>query len=304
MTSTAIILIVTSAFLHAGWNYASKRREPSLAFFLVTNFAAVLLTLPLLVYFWHTFHLIPASIWRLVVATGVAQMVYFLGLAGAYRNGDLSLAYPVARSLPVLFVAAFSLAAGRGSEIGTVSLAGMILIAAGCLVIPLDRFSNFKASNYLNATYLMAIVAALGTTGYTLIDSFTLQQLRDISPPTFSNLEITLLFVLLQTLSTTMMIAITTFAIPGERRNLVVILKSRKSVLRALGTGCVILITYGLVLVSMLYVKDVSYVAAFRQLSIPIGALLGMTLQNEPRYIPKITGILMVIIGLFMVATH
>ncbi len=290
--------------MHAGWNYASKRGEPSLAFFLVTNLTAVLLTLPLLVYFWHTFQLIPASIWGLIVATGVAQMVYFLGLAGAYRTGDLSLAYPIARSLPVLFVLAVSLAMGRGSAISAISLTGMVLIAAGCLLIPMDRFTNFKASNYLNSAYLMALVAAIGTTGYTLIDSSTLHQLRDIIPSTFSNLQITLLFIILQTLSTTIIIAVTTLAIPGERSNLVKIFKNKKSVASGFGTGSVILITYGLVLVSMLYVKDVSYVAAFRQLSIPIGALLGMTLQKEPRYLPKVTGILVVMIGLSLVAAH
>ncbi len=161
------------------------------------------------------------------MATGVAQMVYFLGLAGAYRTGDLSLAYPIARSLPVLFVLAVSLAMGRGSSISAISLTGMVLIAAGCLLIPMDRFTNFNASNYLNSAYLMALVAAIGTTGYTLIDSSTLHRLRDIIPSTFSNLQITLLFIILQTLSPTIIIAVTTLAIPGERSNLVKISKTR-----------------------------------------------------------------------------
>jgi uncharacterized membrane protein len=59
--------------------------------------------------------------------------------------------------------------------------------------------------------------------------------------------------------------------------------------------------TYGLVLAAMAYVSDVSYVAAFRQLSIPIGAVLGLTLQQEPRYQPKIIGIGVVSVGLVLV---
>ena len=59
--------------------------------------------------------------------------------------------------------------------------------------------------------------------------------------------------------------------------------------------------TYGLVLASMAYVTNVSYVAAFRQLSIPIGAVLGLTIQREPRYLPKIIGIVIVSVGLILV---
>ena len=68
-------------------------------------------------------------------------------------------------------------------------------------------------------------------------------------------------------------------------------------------TGVVILTTYGLVLASMAYVTNVSYVAAFRQLSIPIGAVLGFTLQQEPRYLPKLMGIGIVTVGLVLVGT-
>jgi uncharacterized membrane protein len=51
----------------------------------------------------------------------------------------------------------------------------------------------------------------------------------------------------------------------------------------------------------MNYVTNVSYVAAFRQLSIPLGALFGMLLLNEPRYVPKITGVVIIFLGLTLV---
>ena len=70
----------------------------------------------------------------------------------------------------------------------------------------------------------------------------------------------------------------------------------------ALITGVVIMATYGLFLASMAYASNVSYVAAFRQLSIPIGAFLGLTLLGEPRYRPKLIGIGVVTLGLLLVA--
>ncbi len=65
-------------------------------------------------------------------------------------------------------------------------------------------------------------------------------------------------------------------------------------------TGIGIYVTYGLVLASMNFVSNVSYVAAFRQLSIPIGALLGMAFLKEPPYRPKIIGLAVIFAGLVL----
>jgi uncharacterized membrane protein len=51
----------------------------------------------------------------------------------------------------------------------------------------------------------------------------------------------------------------------------------------------------------MNYVTNVSYVAAFRQISIPLGAVLGMVFFNEPRFKPKIIGITVIFAGLILV---
>ena len=78
-------------------------------------------------------------------------------------------------------------------------------------------------------------------------------------------------------------------------------LHNRSLLITGLITGIAIMATYGLVLAAMAYVSNVSYVAAFRQLSIPIGAILGITLQHEPRHRPKLIGIGIVSIGLILV---
>lgn len=302
MSTVAVVLIITSAFMHALWNFVSKRRNPSLAFFFITAVSAALLMSPLIIIHRHTLPLIPGSVWGLVIATGLAQMVYFFGLAGAYRFGDMSLAYPLARSLPILLVAAISLILGNGSDIGRISLAGMALIIAGCIVLPLPRFNKMRPRNYFNVVFLMAAIAAIGTAGYTLIDDQALRQLRDSSAIQLSNGEITLLFISLQTISTAVMLGIGTLLYRSERQQMAHIVRSRSQIVSGMVTGVVIMVTYGLVLASMAYVSNVSYVAAFRQLSIPIGAVLGLTLLREPRYIPKLVGIGVVSVGLLLVA--
>ena len=130
MSWIAALLIITSAFMHASWNFVSKRHNPSLAYFFIAAASAALVTLPVLVLHGHALSQIPPGVWALIVATGAAQAVYFSGLAGAYRHGDMSLAYPLARALPVLAVAAISLLAGRGGEISRTGLLGMLFISA------------------------------------------------------------------------------------------------------------------------------------------------------------------------------
>ena len=66
-------------------------------------------------------------------------------------------------------------------------------------------------------------------------------------------------------------------------------------------TGIGIYLTYGLVLASMNYVSNIGYVAIFRQLSIPLGAIFGIILLKESKYPPKILGIIIIVLGLVFV---
>lgn len=301
MSWTAALLIITSAFMHAWWNYVSKRRSPTLAFFFIAAGTAALVVSPVLVVHRNLLPLIPLSVWGLVVATGVAQAVYFSGLAGAYRHGDMSLAYPLARALPVLAVAAISILLGRGAEIGHIGLVGMLLISIGCIVLPLPRFRRLKLSDYVGLVYVMALVAAAGTTAYTLIDDTALRQLRTQAGLPLNNTQITLLFIALQALSTAILLGMISMVRYPERQRLIVLSRNRRKMLSAMLTGVIIMSTYGLVLASMAYVRDVSYVSAFRQLSIPIGAVLGLALANEARHRPKLAGIVIITAGLILV---
>lgn len=299
MSTIAVVLIVTSAFMHAGWNFISKRQNPSLAYFFITAVCAALLISPMLIIHRQALSLIPCQVWWLVAGTGFSQLIYFVGLAGAYKRGDISLAYPLIRALPVLLIAAISLLLGNGAAITQVSLIGMGLITFGCIILPLPQFKMLRQHNYLDVVYLMAVLAAIGTTGYTMLDDQALRQLRPII--SLENSQITLLFIALQTSSTALMLGVATIVFPTERRQLQKILHSRSLVISGMITGLVIMATYGLVLASMAYVTDVSYVAAFRQLSIPIGAFLGLTIQQEPRHLPKLIGIGIVSVGLVLV---
>ena len=52
----------------------------------------------------------------------------------------------------------------------------------------------------------------------------------------------------------------------------------------------------------MAHVSNVSYVVAFRQLSIPLGVIFGLIFLKEPRFYPKFMGTFIIFIGLIFVA--
>jgi drug/metabolite transporter (DMT)-like permease len=300
MTLTAILLITFSAFIHAFWNFLSKRQNPSTSFFLIASIVSAILISPILVIYRRGLPYFTAIDWILIGATGICQALYYVGLSGAYRNGDLSLAYPLARTLPVLMVAIVSLALGRGSQIGSLAFLGFLAVATGCLIIPLPKFSELRLKHYLNICCLFAVLAALGTTGYTLIDDQVLRDLRTVAGMPLVKTQITLLFMALENISLTVALAVYISLHRSDSRTLRSTWK--KIWLPAGAAGLMMTGAYGLVLLSMAFVTNVSYVSAFRQISLPIGVFLGMIVHREPRYLPRLTGLVIILVGLMLIA--
>jgi drug/metabolite transporter (DMT)-like permease len=296
MTITATILLIISAFTHAGWNFISKKEYPSQAFYLVSNTFGVICILPLLLIYWSRIPMISTPVWLFMLISGFFLAAYLATLAGAYRAGDISIAYPLIRSLPVIFVFVATLVVGKGHQVSGMLIAGIILIAAGCMVLPMKSFGDFHFKAYQNLCCLLALLSALAVAGYTIVDDEALRQLRNIPGMPFSPIEGTLVYMVLEGISCSAWQGIFVLCNTRERNNIRAVFQTGKSA--AVITGIGIYLTWGLVLASLNYVENVSYVAAFRQLSIPVGAIFGMTLLKESRYLPKKIGIAAIFIGI------
>ena len=135
MAVTAIILVVISAVLHAGWNLLSKYRHPTASFFLLANLAGAVLLLPVLILSADVLDcFVSGRVGLLLLATGFFMALYWAALAGAYRAGDMSVAYPLARSSPVIVVTAVTLILGRGDQVSGQCTIGIVLVVAGCFL--------------------------------------------------------------------------------------------------------------------------------------------------------------------------
>lgn len=299
MGLAAIALVSVSAFMHAGWNAASRRRRPAASFFLVANTAGTLLLLPLLIVYAPRLAGVPATVWGLLALTGVAMTLYYVALAAAYRTGEMSVAYPVARSLPVLIVAGVEGMLDLGDSFEAIAILGMALVVAGCMVVPRGGTGGAHGRRRLNATVAFAVMAAVGIAGYSLIDHEALLLLRAASPG-LGEVGSVLVYAPLEALSVSAFLTLYCLLDPTERASLGRILRSEK--LAAASTGVAIYATYMLVLVAMSFAANASHVVAFRQLSIPLGAILGVTVLKEPAPWTKLAGVAAIFAGLVLVA--
>ena len=103
MSSTALVLVIGAALMHAGWNALAKRAGDPLAFLWWAGALGTLLYLPggLYVLWDRGFR---AAALPFVIATVLLHALYFFSLGRAYRSGDLSIVYPIARGTGVALV--------------------------------------------------------------------------------------------------------------------------------------------------------------------------------------------------------
>ena len=298
MTWMAFVLIFFSVFLHVAWNTISKSVNPSMAFYSIMTGTAALIWLPFLIFGrWNPFAM-PWQFWLLMLFSVIGEVLYTLGLARAYGKGDISLVYPVARALPVLMVPAVTLTAGLGAKTPDLcALLGMVVITAGCLIMPLKRLADFSLKTYCSKVIGFILLAAAGTTMYTILDSIAVNLVREQTGRQ-SILDIFSMLCFVEgglTLGELLVVAFDR----RERRLLKVL--AFKSVYPMVA-GCCSSSAYALVLLAMGYVSNVSYLQAFRQMSLPVGFFAGLLILKEKGTMPKYLGMLLIFVGLLCVA--
>lgn len=159
---TTVALVLLSALMHAGWNALVKTSADRLiALFLVkaTTMAVAAVVLGVVG--------LPAiSSWPYLLASTAITAGYFFFLVNAYRVGDLSVAYPIARGVaPVLVLVPSILLVGERPA--TSGLGGIAMVSLGILVL---AWRSGARGGHLAA---IAWAAGVGSciAGYTVSDA-------------------------------------------------------------------------------------------------------------------------------------
>jgi uncharacterized membrane protein len=132
----ALAFIVVAAVLHAAWNILLKTAADPLRTATAGVVAASAVLVPVVVVAWLAVGRpsVPPEAWLLGIASGGVEVLYFVFLAAAFRRGDLSVVYPLARgSAPVLAVAVGVVVLGE--RLAPPAALGVALLVAGLLVV-------------------------------------------------------------------------------------------------------------------------------------------------------------------------
>lgn len=182
MDPQIIGLVAVSAVLHVAWNVRLKTAGDPLRTATIGMVTASFGIVPAGLALWWASGAppLPAEGIVLGVASGVVEAVYFIFLAAAYRRGDLSVVYPIARGTAPLIAVVVGVGLlgerlGLGGTLGVVALlAGFLWLQRPWRVIALARPRRAGGDGAPGAAIDTAILFALATgvtiATYTAID--------------------------------------------------------------------------------------------------------------------------------------
>jgi drug/metabolite transporter (DMT)-like permease len=254
----ATILILVSALLHAVVNAIVKASDDGLLTRGCMNATALVVAAPFAFFVpWPT-----EDLWRILILAMLVHGLYPFFLVAAYRYGDLSAVFPLARGTAPLGVA-FLAAALVGEVVSAAKLLCIALISAGVAAFAFERATLSTPSRRRGV--VLAVITGIIIAVYTVIDGIGLR-VADTSMT-----YIVWLFVL-DGFFVSASVAIV------RRHGLVPFL--RLNWRSALLGGILGVVTYGLALFA-LGLGAIAEIAALRETSIVFAALIGTLFLRE-----------------------
>jgi drug/metabolite transporter (DMT)-like permease len=267
--TVALVLVLIAALAHAAWNVLAKTASGGATFVWLFSTAAVVIWLPVVAV---AVAVAPGSLGvagiLFMAGSGALHALYFVLLQRGYREGDLSLVYPLARGTGPLLstVAAIVIFAERPSGLALVG--GAIIVLA---VFSLAGAGGGEMSSRVSPggdrrrAVGFALLTGVAIASYTLWDKQAVGPLG-LSPVVYywgTNVAETAL--------------LTPFVV-GRRFEAVRTWRAHRT--QVLGVALLSPLAYILVLFALAH-APVSYVAPARELSILVGAVAGITVLDE-----------------------
>jgi drug/metabolite transporter (DMT)-like permease len=300
MTGAAFALVLGAAFMHASWNVLLAGAGDSEAAAAVATLCGCALLLPVAVVTGG----VESAALPFVAASAVLHVAYLALLARAYRGGQVSVVYPVSRgTAPVLVLVVGVVALGHG--VAALAAVGVCLVGAGVLLVGAPRADRAAperavrgpgrervqigpkvAQDPLRAGHrdlLFGLAIAVTIAAYTLVDADGVDHAQ---APAYLALMLTPAAVVYAA------------ALAAGGRGAALRAELR---LRALVTGAFVVGAYGCVLAA-LRLADAAPVAAVRESSVVIAAILAAAFLHEPVDARRFAGAALVVAGVAAIA--
>lgn len=267
MTIASLLLVVLASFIHASWNLLAKRAAAVGPIFIVAyNLVACIAYAPWVLYLvadggiaWTSMGI------GFIVVSGVVHLAYSLCLQRGYQMADLSVVYPVARGTgPLLSTIGAIVLLGEMPSLQ--GLAGLVLVVAGIgLIATQGDLSAFRRPEGRAGVGWGTATGGLIAV-YTVVDAYAVRALG-IAPVVLDWFSNILRLILLAPL-----------VIATPRRAMRAMDGFWWS---AVGVGLLSPLSYILVLVALSSGAPLTLVAPMREMSMMVGALMGMLVLRE-----------------------
>lgn len=274
MELAVFIAVLAAAACHAGWNAAIKGGGDPLMTTAIITIAAGLVGLPL----WPFFGLPNAAAWPWVIASIVVHLFYFASLIEAYRHGDLSQVYPIARGgAPLMTGIASTFIIGE--QLSALAWGGLLLLVAGVVLLSV-RGGGITRFNRRGIGY--ALATAVTICAYTVVDGIGARVSGN--PPAY----------------TLAIFAGGSVAMAGyvlARRGFAGIAAVGPQWRIGLFGGGLQVVSYGIAIWAMT-VAPIAIVAALRETSVLFGTLIAIVILKEPLHAIRAVAAVLIVAGL------
>jgi len=281
MPILAIVLLLTSAFLHALWNLLLKRSQEKYSAMgwqvLISGVFAFLLLI--------FTGVPPRSMWLFALISMSLEAVYFILLSSAYSDHDFSLVYPIARGTAPAFLMLWSILFLRENPTAG-GILGISLVVGGMIIIGATSLIQNRGSRLHIKGILTALAVALIISLYTLIDGTAVKN----GPPLPYALTMFMFVPILTTTYNIRRFGWMHFAAAWNGPRLPLILAAILGV-----------VAYLLALIAYSF-APLSYSGAIREVSVVIGAFLGWQFLEEKMGGTRVLGSIVIFAGIVVIA--
>ena len=265
MNGLALTLILAAALVHASWNYLLKKSGGGIGFVWLFGALSTALYFPLAIAIvLYQSVTISSTGLSLIVASGVIHTAYYLLLDRAYRSGDLSVVYPIARASGPLITIIIAISF-LGERPSALALCGAALVVGGAFFLSLGAGTLEGARGGIGAGIGFALLTGCTIAAYTLVDKQAVSAAA--VPPLVFDWSMNLV-----------RLALTTPLALRRRTEMARAWQEHRRT--AIAVALLNPLSYILVLTAMVF-TPVSYVAPAREISILFAALMGTQLLLE-----------------------
>jgi drug/metabolite transporter (DMT)-like permease len=281
MPVLAVLLLLSSAFLHAIWNLLLKRSQEKYSAMGWQVLISGVFAFFLLVFTGFP----PRSMWLFALVSMGLEAVYFILLSNAYSDHDFSLVYPIARGTAPAFLMLWSiLFLHENPSAG--GILGISMIVGGMIIIGATSLIQNRGSKLHIRGVLTALAVALIISLYTFIDGTAVKN----GPPLPYALTMFMFVPILTTTYNVRRFGWKHFAAAWNGPRIPLILAAILGV-----------VAYLLALIAYSF-APLSYSGAIREVSVVIGAFLGWQFLEEQMGGVRVVGSVIIFVGILTIA--